>query len=115
MSAWELKTHIAFLIGHAIADPKLEAVEKRLDRFVSAWQGAWALFGDSDSGLPVYRQLLDWLRQDLQKIGGGNILLDNTETLYFFLDRMVFTHAVTAAVPRGTVTAAPRGHQRLAS
>jgi aspartyl/asparaginyl beta-hydroxylase len=115
MSAWELNTHIAFLIDHCLPDPKLEAVKKRLDRFVFAWQGAWALFGDGDAGVPVYRQILDWLRQDLQQIGGHEILLDNTETLYFFLDRMVFTHAVSPVARMGTVTAGSRGNQRLAS
>ena len=115
MSAWELKIHIDFLIGHAVADPKLELVEERLDRFLSAWQGTWALFGDSDPGLPVYLQLLDGLRHDLQGIDSGNILLDNTSTLYFFLDRMVFTQAVIPPAVMGVVTTVPRGNQRVAS
>ncbi|HUP68005.1 MAG TPA: aspartyl/asparaginyl beta-hydroxylase domain-containing protein [Sphingomicrobium sp.] len=114
MSAWELKTHIAFLLDHSLPDPALEAVKRRLDRFIFAWQGAWAMFADNDAGIAVYRQLLDRLRGDLQQIGGGHILLDNTETLYFFLDRMVFSHAVVPPTRMGVVTAG-RSNQRLAS
>ena len=114
MTPWELRIHFAYLIGHALPDPKLETVKQRLKRFVSAWQGAWARFGDSDSGLPTYRQLIEGIRHDLQRVGGGNILLDNTQTLYFFLDRMVFTHAVIPAVRMGAA-APPQSNQRLAS
>jgi hypothetical protein len=114
MTAYELRIHIAYLIEHSLPDPKLETVKKHLERFVSAWQGAWARFGDSDAGLPAYRQLIEWIRHDLQRVGGGNILLDNTQTLYFFLDRMVFTHAVIPAVRMGAA-AASQGNRRLAS
>jgi hypothetical protein len=114
MTAYELRIHIAYLIAHSLPDPKLETVKNRLERFVSAWQGAWARFGDSDAGLPTYRQLVEWIRHDLQRVGGGNILLDNTQTLYFFLDRMVFTHAVIPAVRMGAA-ALPQGNRRLAS
>lgn len=114
MTPWELRIHFAYLIQHALPDPKLETVKQRLERFVSAWQGVWARFGDSDPGLPAYRQLIEWIRKDLQRVGGGNIQLDNTQTLYFFLDRMVFTHAVIPAVRMGAA-APPQSNQRLAS
>ena len=115
MTAWELKVHIAFLLEHSLADPKLSTVKSRLDRFVCGWQGAWARFGDEDSGFPVYRQLIESVRRDLQQIGGAHIQLDNTQTLYFFLDRMVFTHAILPAHRPAMMGVAAQGTQRLAS
>ncbi len=114
MSPWELRAHIAFLLNHSLPDPTLDEVKKRLDRFASAWQGAWARFGDSDAGLNTFRQLVDFVRQDLNRIR-GKILLDNTQTLYFFLDRMIFTHAVIPA-HRDSMAGFPgQPGQRLAS
>jgi hypothetical protein len=115
MSAWEVRIHVGYLLDHTLPDPKLEAVERRLDRFICGWQGVWARFGDSDEGLPAYRRLIDMIRQDLQHIRGGNIMLDNTQTLYFFLDRMVFTHAVIPERRAGMAAVPAQQGQRLAS
>jgi hypothetical protein len=55
------------------------------------------------------------IRQDLQHIRGENIMLDNTQTLYFFLDRMVFTHAVIPERRAGMAAVPAQQGQRLAS
>ncbi|HET7316763.1 MAG TPA: aspartyl/asparaginyl beta-hydroxylase domain-containing protein [Sphingomicrobium sp.] len=115
MSPWEVRIHIDYLLGHSLPDPKLDQVKARLDRFVCGWQGAWARFADSDAGLPVYRQLIEAIRLDLQQIRGGHIMLDNTQTLYFFLDRMVFTHALIPPRRPGMTAVPAQGARRLAS
>jgi hypothetical protein len=115
MSPWEVNFHISYLLDHSLAHPKLAEVAKRLERFVCEWGGAWARFGDSDAGLPLYRQIVEAARQDLQQARGGTIMLDNTQTLYFFLDRLVFTHAVIPAHRDGMRAVPTHAGQRLAS
>ena len=115
MTPWEIRLHVEYLLEHSKADPKLADVQRALERFVAAWHGAWARFADDDSGIPVYRELIEAVRRDLHGIGGEKILLDNTQTLYFFLDRMVFTHALLPARRQGMAPMAAPAGQRLAS
>jgi hypothetical protein len=42
-------------------------------------------------------------------------MLDNTQTLYFFLDRMVFTHALIPPRRPGMTAVPAQGARRLAS
>jgi hypothetical protein len=112
MSPWEMKVHVAFLADHVAPDPKLGEVMRRLERFICAWQGVWAEGGDSDESIPVYRGLVAEVRQDLHRIGGAHIAMENGEPLYYFLDQLVFIYALAPARQRAAVAAAG---QRLAS
>jgi hypothetical protein len=110
MSPWEIRCHIAFIGEHAVSDPLLAPVMKRLDRFADAWAALWARFGDADEGADAYRQLLASIQQELVGLGGGHLALDNQLKLYFVLDQLIFLNAITTpAAP------APAADQRLAS
>lgn len=114
MSPWEIRCHVAFVAEHAVPDPLLETVFKRLERFVEDWAAAWARFGTADEGLTTYRELVATTRRDLAALGGGHLVLRNEIELYHVLDQLVFTMA--AAPPKATsFRAAAVGEQRLAS
>ena len=55
---------------------------------------AWARFGTSDEGLPLYRELTQEIIAELTALRGGGILLDNSKALYRFLNEMIFINAV---------------------
>jgi hypothetical protein len=94
MSPWEMQCHLSFLKEHVLPSSQLEPVLARLERFVSAWIGTWAQYGDSAGAAPVYVNLVAAVRRDLNQLRGGTILLSNGKTLYLFLERLVFTYAV---------------------
>ena len=114
MSPWEIRCHVAFIAEHAVPDPLLGAVLKRIDRFVDAWAAAWAEFGTTDEGLPTFRELIAAARRDLDALGGGHLILRNELELYHVLEQLVFTMA--AAPPQARfLRAATVGEQRVAS
>jgi hypothetical protein len=89
MSPWELRTHIAFLTGHAMPHPVLQPVLHRLERFVDDWAVVWAQHGSDRPGWATYLRLLDALKSDLSALRGGDILLANRLPFYVALDNMV--------------------------
>lgn len=114
MSPWEIRCHVAFVAEHAQPDPMADRAFRRLDRFIEAWAAAWAQFGESDDGLPTYRELIATTRRDLGVLGGSHLILRNELELYHVLDQLIFTMA--AAPPQATsFRAATVGEQRLAS
>lgn len=106
MSAWEIRSHIAFVAGHALPHPKLDAVLKVLDRFADSWSAIWAQFGSSEAGRPAYRRLADETRAQLRTIGASEIMLSNDLDLSLVIDQLVFAVAISAAPakPAGIVT-----------
>ncbi|MCL6729121.1 aspartyl/asparaginyl beta-hydroxylase domain-containing protein [Sphingomonas hankyongi] len=94
MSPWEIRGHLAFLREHVLPHPQLNDVWRALDRFVTSWMAAWARFGTSDEGLPLYRELTQEIIAELTALRGGGILLDNSKALYRFLNEMIFINAV---------------------
>jgi len=114
MSPWEIRCHVAFICEHAVPDPLLDPVLKRIDRFVEAWAATWARFGEANDGLPVYRELISTTRRDLNALGGNNLLLYNELELFHVLDQLVFSMA--AAAPQATsFRASTVGDRQLAS
>ena len=114
MSPWEIRCHVAFISEHAVADPLLDTVLKRIDRFVEAWAATWARFGEADEGLVAYRQLIAMTERDLATLGAGDLLLENELELCHVLNQLVFTMA--AAPPQATsFRAANVGERRLVS
>ncbi len=112
MSPWEIRGHIAFVAGEATPHQSLEQVLRRLDKFADAWAALWAQFGPSDQGIAGYRELAGRTRADLQRLGAGQVKLDNELDLGFVLDQLVFTMAI--ATPAAAPVRAAAG-QRLAS
>ncbi|HEX6071556.1 MAG TPA: aspartyl/asparaginyl beta-hydroxylase domain-containing protein [Sphingomicrobium sp.] len=108
MSPWEVQQHVDFLLRHTPPHPLVESVSRRLEKFVCAWSAAWARFGDSDEGVPLFRDLMLEVRRDLGSIrDGGTILLDNGKPLYLFLEHLVFIYALAPGT-KPADKAAPR-------
>ena len=118
MSPWEIRAHLRFLADHALPDPMLGRVMKRLDDFASDWAAVWAQHAADAWGWPAYLQLLEQLKRDLTTIGGSAVQLRNKLRLYLVLDHLVLTNlfadpeAVAQAAAAGT---APAPRERLAS
>jgi hypothetical protein len=112
-----MRCHLAFVAEQALPDPLLEAVLKRMERFIDAWAAAWARFGTAEEGRSTYGQLLGAARRDLNALGGARLSLRNELALYLVLDQLVFQMAL--APPRGAkpfrATAIEVGERRLAS
>ena len=113
MSPWEMRCHLAFIAEQAEPDPLLATVLGTIERFIDAWQAAWARFGTDDEGRPAYMQLLQKVRTDLSSLGGGHIRLGNKMPLYQVLDQLVLQMALAAA--RAPVASTIQARQRLAS
>lgn len=117
MSPWEIKCHVADLLGATRPDPALEVVAARLDRFITAWTAAWARFEADDAGLPGYAELLQSVRADLRSLTGEHLVLANGRALYFVLDALVFSSAMSEhrGARQAAYLAAPGARPRLAS
>ncbi len=59
MTPWELREHLAFLLGEAKPDAALPDVRRACDAFTHKWQALWACFGEGRTGWPRYRALLN--------------------------------------------------------
>lgn len=92
MSPWELRTHVAFLLGHATPHPKLGAVIHRLNRFMDDWAVVWAQFGPDEAGRATYRPVLQSAQQDLATLGTAEIELRNQMKLEVALAAMIFAN-----------------------
>jgi len=99
MSPWEMRQHLDYLLDHAAPGAEIGVVVKRLDRFISAWQGAWSRFGTSDEGLPMYRGLIEGMRGELRSMDPNAIVLRNQQTLVFTIDALVLRNAVARTSP----------------
>jgi len=94
MSPWEVRCHLAFVTGEAEANPRLEPVLKRLDRFADGWAALWAQFGTSDEGFGDYRRLIGETHAEIEQLGANQIRLKNELELSFVLDQLIFAMAV---------------------
>jgi hypothetical protein len=108
ISPWEIRCHFALIADMAVPDPLLDVVMQRLDRFIYEWGALWAAYGEDDAGIPSYRQLLAETMNDLNRLGGGRLMLKNDLPLYHVVERLIFEVAIAPQV----VSAAP---QRRAS
>jgi hypothetical protein len=115
MSPWEIKCHVSDLLAETQPDPARDRVAARLDRFITAWAGAWARFEADQTGLPTYGELLASVRRDLAEIGADHLLLANGRALYFVLDTLVFANAGPRDRPNQRTPLGRAGAQRLAS
>ena len=94
MSPWEVRGHIGFLLNNVTPHPVLSAVVQRLEQFVDDWTVAWAQYGTDSDGKAAYRAILDEVQDDLTRLRGGSILLNNHLELYQALDNMVLLPAL---------------------
>ncbi len=105
MSGWEIRCHIDYLLGLAPAGPARDAVAPRLERFASSWMAAYAEHGTDAAGLPLYRRLIDGIREDLRVLRASSILLSNQVPLDRALAELIFMVAVPAARPQSALAA----------
>ena len=68
MTPWEMREHLAFLLGDARAHPQLNAARFAVARFNFIWRALWAQFGTDRSGWPDYRRALDEFRQHMEQV-----------------------------------------------
>ena len=99
MSPWEIRCHVDYLLGHAIAG-RDEAVLAAIDRFLFNWHAAWAEHGERESGWSGYRQLIRTTREELATLGAAKVQLDNEANLALALDALVFSRALVPPKPR---------------
>ena len=101
MSPWELREHIVFLLGEAVPDPRMAAIQQALLRLARRWQALWAAFGEGDEGLPRYRALLEGIRGELVSLGAGQIGLKNELGFHDALRSHVLDMAVASPAASG--------------
>ncbi|MGN6849366.1 MAG: sulfotransferase [Sphingomicrobium sp.] len=94
MSPWEMRCHISFIRGQAGSTADLAPVLDRIDRLLNEWAAAWARFGDSDNGLPVYSRLLERVRMDLAALSADRLQLPNDLILGTVAEELIFTTAI---------------------
>lgn len=112
MTPWEMREHFVFLLGEAVGDPRLPAIQQALLDFSRRWQALWAAHGEDTAGWPRYRALLDATAARLQTLGIGEIGLRNEVGLWFALQSHVFDVALadvdaSGAASRQDVHGAP--------
>jgi hypothetical protein len=97
MSPWEIRCHVDFIMSNATAHPKLEAVQKRIGRFIDEWAALWAQFGSDASAVPRYGQLLMGVRRDIAAEGAEEIRLSNEVLMQHIFDRLIVEVALQSA------------------
>ncbi|AWV08438.1 aspartyl/asparaginyl beta-hydroxylase domain-containing protein [Marilutibacter maris] len=100
MSPWELNALFAILFADSAAGPALAQVQQITLRFIRAWRGLWARFGDSEPGLDAYRARL---QQYLEEVRGPAqaVRMANHLDWYGAMTMMIGRVAVAASEPVG--------------
>ena len=65
MTPWELRAHVDFLLGDAVAHPQVAGAGKLCSIFIRDWHALWSRHGEGREGWPAYRALLDRFTRDL--------------------------------------------------
>ncbi|MDO9369260.1 MAG: aspartyl/asparaginyl beta-hydroxylase domain-containing protein [Sphingopyxis sp.] len=100
MSVWEIRCHVDFLIQQCAATPARDAVAARLEQFANGWGALWAQYGADAAGIGAYRQLLDQVQRDLQRLEVQRILLDGNDVpLERALTELIFMVAAPNSLP----------------
>jgi len=94
MSPWEMRCHIDYVRQQIEPSSMVDRVFAELDRFATAWAGAWAQFETSPDSIPAYKQLIVEAQQGLKRIGGGQVRISNGLPLYGVITALIFRMAV---------------------
>ncbi len=94
MTPWEVREHITFLLGEAVADARLAPIQRALSAFIRDWQAAWACHGEDRAGWPRYRGLLQALEAELLALGAHQVGLRNEAGLMYALTACIFAVAL---------------------
>ena len=94
MTPWELRDHLAFLIGEAVPHAQLAAVQELCVRLTVAWLALWARYGAAAEGWSGYRVALDAFAQPMQQVA-QTIVLRNGSPFLMALKPLVLRTAVS--------------------
>src|SRR6476661_6248313 len=97
MSPWEMKSHVAYVMGWTDDQPGLDRIALMLDRFLMAWGGTWACYGTSDEGLPQYLRHLAEISAALERLPGPPVTMRNGWQLLHALKSFVIGNAILPA------------------
>lgn len=109
MTPWEVRCHLAYIREQAPADPRLEPVFRRMDRFAEEWNGLWAQHGPSGQGVPAYQSLIAQVQRDLKALPGAEVKLPNAVPIARVFQELIFTVALPAAPIRPATATSPIG------
>lgn len=116
MSPWEMQCHLEYLLEHTLPHDNLDAVVRRLRRFIAGWTAAWSQFGVVADGIPAYRSLIDEVRPELHALGGIDIKLDNGELFLVGVEALMFWNAIARDPSRaGHATSVPPAEPLIAA
>lgn len=105
MSPWELNSQLGMLFADVVPHPQLGQVQALAARLVRSWRFLWAQYGDSPSGRPRFRALIDRFLVE-SDLPGPPIMLRNAVRLHAVLSIRIGQSAVTqAASPAAAATA----------
>jgi hypothetical protein len=93
MTPWELREHLAFLLGEAEPGPALAPLQQVIGRFSRSWHALWARYGEDPAGWPDYRRVLDAFAREAGPLA-GSVRLRNSNTLLKVLNAVVIRTAL---------------------
>jgi aspartyl/asparaginyl beta-hydroxylase len=94
MSPWEMQAHIAYMSEWTDEQPGKAEIMAILDRFAMAWAGAWARYGISQEGLPVYVDCLNEMRAAVANYRGPDVIMRNDLPLGDTINRFILANAI---------------------
>jgi hypothetical protein len=90
MSPWELREHLNFLLAEAAPNqPVAREVARLAFPFLHRWRALWSAHGDSESGWPSYRALLNQFVADLMAARARDLLLVNEVDFFETISSMI--------------------------
>lgn len=95
----DLRAEVQSTESGAAADSMILGLRTLLDAFCREWRQIWALYGDTEAGRPVYRNLIEQLRAQAGSVGGRVRMRTNDVPLMTVLEGRVLAHALGAGSP----------------
>lgn len=95
MTPWEARDHTGFLFNELAPNQGAAgAVFTATARFLHAWGGLWARYGEDREGWGRYRQTLDRLQADLRQARAETLALKNGSSFLTVLNNLVVDPAL---------------------
>ena len=98
MSPWELQSHLAYVSEWTDDQPGRAAIVAIVDRFAMSWTGAWARYGISEEGLPIYVSHLNEAKDALANLDGPLVLMRNEFSMVDAIIHFILSNAIAPAV-----------------
>lgn len=96
MSPWELREQLGFLLSEAVPNqPQLPQLARAASALVHKWRALWARYGDSEAGIPLFRQVLEEFIALARAAKAQEIVLKNDVDFWAPLRGMVLDVALS--------------------